>query len=248
MTTFEGWKIPQIDTATQQTLSDKTVLLHNRLITIASRFPNARFASSLAIEDMVITDVIAKLQLPISIFTLNTGRLNPETESLITQITNQYHLTIDVMHPDPQAVKTYVMAHGTNAFYENTILRKNCCYIRKVEPLKRALSSAKAWLTGQRREQSVTRDTLIFEQFDHDNNLIKFNPIYDWQEQDIWAYALTHHVPINPLYYKSYPSIGCEPCTKPVRLGEDIRSGRWWWETQDNKECGLHQHSSIDKT
>ena len=145
------------------------------------------------------------------------------------------------MTPEAAAVERYVSEHGRDAFYESVDLRRECCRIRKIEPLNRAISGADAWLTGQRREQSATREELPFEEFDRNHQIAKFNPIYDWHEVDVWAYVEAHQVPVNALYQQHYPSIGCEPCTKPVRLGEDIRAGRWWWENKDTKECGLHK-------
>lgn len=241
MSLFQGWRIPQVDATTQAQLPLKTAQLEQRLQGIASRFQNARFASSLAVEDMVITDVIARLRLPISIFTLETGRLNPETSVLIPQTNQRYDIELKVMHPNAQAVERYVTEHGRDAFYESVELRRECCRIRKIEPLNRAIVGADAWLTGQRREQSATREELPFEQHDANHNIAKFNPIFDWTELDVWAYVHEHQVPVNALYHQHYPSIGCEPCTKPVREGEDIRAGRWWWENKDTKECGLHK-------
>ena len=241
MSFFLGWAIPTVDEATQQQLAAKTAELEQRLRDIATRFQDARFASSLAVEDMVITDVIARLGLNIQIFTLETGRLNPETAALIPQTQERYGIELRVMTPEAAAVERYVSEHGRDAFYESVDLRRECCRIRKIEPLNRAISGADAWLTGQRREQSATREELPFEEFDRNHQIAKFNPIYDWHEVDVWAYVEAHQVPVNALYQQHYPSIGCEPCTKPVRLGEDIRAGRWWWENKDTKECGLHK-------
>ena len=241
MSFFKGWTIPKVDAHTQQNLVAKTEVLVSRLQEIASRFNDARFASSLAVEDMVITDVIARFQLPIHIFTLQTGRLNPETSALIPETESKYGLALEVMTPNAEAVANYVNTHGADAFYESVELRRECCRIRKIEPLNRAISGADAWLTGQRREQSATREELPFEQHDANHNIAKFNPIFDWTELDVWAYVAAHQVPVNALYQQHYPSIGCEPCTKPVREGEDIRAGRWWWENKDTKECGLHK-------
>lgn len=241
MSFFQGWVIPQVDDATRQNLLSKTAVLEQRLQDIAQRFDAARFASSLAVEDMVITDVIARLQLPIQIFTLQTGRLNAETSALIPQTEQRYGISLQVMEPVAQAVIQYEQQHGRDAFYESVDLRRECCRIRKIEPLNRAIVGADAWLTGQRREQSATREELPFEQHDANHNIAKFNPIFDWTELDVWAYVAAYDVPVNDLYHQHYPSIGCEPCTKPVRLGEDIRAGRWWWENKDTKECGLHK-------
>ena len=241
MSFFQGWTIPVVDEATHQHLAAKTTELEQRLRDIATRFGDARFASSLAVEDMVITDVIARLGLNIQVFTLETGRLNPETSALIPATEARYGIKLRVMTPNEAAVSDYVSEHGRDAFYEGVDLRRECCRIRKIEPLNRAISGADAWLTGQRREQSATREELPFEEFDANHQIAKFNPIFDWHEADVWAYVEAHKVPVNALYQQHYPSIGCEPCTKPVRAGEDIRAGRWWWENKDTKECGLHK-------
>lgn len=147
---------------------------------------------------------------------------------------------IEQFHPQAAAVEEYVGSHGLNAFYESADLRKRCCEIRKVEPLNRALSDVSAWVTGQRREQSVTRAELHEEEFDAARNIAKFNPLTDWTEAEVWDYLKALDVPVNPLHARGYPSIGCEPCTRAIRPGEDSRAGRWWWESRDTKECGLH--------
>jgi phosphoadenosine phosphosulfate reductase len=207
---------------------------------IAVRFPGAALASSLSAEDMVITDTIARLDLPLVVFTLDTGRLHAETLALIPKISAVYGLQIEVFQPDEQRVLQYVDKHGLNAFYESVELRRGCCAIRKVEPLQRALKGRSAWLTGQRRVQSVTRSDLAFEEFDDAHGLPKFNPLIEWSDDDVWAYVKAFDVPVNALHARGYPSIGCEPCTRAIKPGEDPRAGRWWWESADKKECGLH--------
>jgi len=207
---------------------------------IARDFAPAAFASSLGAEDMVITDLIARTGAAIEIFTLDTGRLPEETYRLIQDIRNRYDLAITAYAPDAAAVERYVAANGPNAFYESVEMRKECCRIRKVEPLKRALTGKKAWLTGLRREQSLTRADLAFREWDADHKLDKFNPLIDWSTDEVWAYVKAHEVPYSALHDKGYPSIGCAPCTRAITPGEDIRAGRWWWENPETKECGLH--------
>lgn len=236
------WQIPTPDDAVYQQLSDKIAQLEQRLQQINQQHQQVKFANSLAVEDMLITDVIAKLGLNIEVFTLETGRLNPETLILTTQIEQHYpKLNFKLYQPKDDAVADYVTNVGLNAFYDGIEQRKQCCFIRKVEPLNRALDDADAWLTGQRREQSITRQDLPFAEHDDARNIAKYNPIFDWTELDVWAYILQFNIPFNELYHRGYPSIGCEPCTMPVKFGEDIRSGRWWWEQRDSKECGLHK-------
>lgn len=210
------------------------------LARIASDFSPVVFASSLALEDMVLTDLIAWGQLPIRIFSLETGRLHTETLNMIERVKETYGISIALYRPDQKAVDEYVQQHGLNAFYDSVDMRKECCRIRKVEPLKLALQGNKAWITGQRRSQSSTRTDLQVQEDDVAHNMVKFNPLADWSEADVWHYIKSHHVPYNPLHDQGYPSIGCEPCTRAIQPGEDIRAGRWWWENPESKECGLH--------
>ncbi len=236
------WQIPQPDSTVRNNLKAKSEILSNRLTEIVTRHNCVRFASSLAVEDLVITDAIVKSGTNITVFTLETGKLNPETLALIEAIQRTYPtLQLQLFYPDAAAAKKYETEHGKFAFYDSVELRRECCFIRKIEPLNRALADADAWLTGQRREQSVTRTELAFHEQDNARHIDKYNPIFDWSEQEVWAYILQHQIPYNDLYNQGFPSIGCEPCTKPVRLGEDIRAGRWWWENKDSKECGLHK-------
>ena len=231
------WQIPQPDSTVRNNLKAKSEILSNRLTEIVTRHNCVRFASSLAVEDLVITDAIVKSGTNITVFTLETGKLNPETLALIEAIQRTYPtLQLQLFYPDAAAAKKYETEHGKFAFYDSVELRRECCFIRKIEPLNRALADADAWLTGQRREQSVTRTELAFHEQDNARHIDKYNPIFDWSEQEVWAYILQHQIPYNDLYNQGFPSIGCEPCTKPVRLGEDIRAGRWWWENKDSKE------------
>jgi phosphoadenosine phosphosulfate reductase len=210
------------------------------LARIARDFSPAVFASSLAAEDMVLTDLILRAKLPIGIFTLETGRLHQETLSMLDRIKETYGHDVAPYRPEPEAVEAYVRQNGLNAFYDSVDMRKECCRIRKVEPLNRALAGNKAWVTGQRRAQSTTRAALDVEEHDEAHGMTKFNPLADWSEEDVWHYIRSNNVPYNPLHDKGYPSIGCEPCTRAIQPGEDVRAGRWWWENPESRECGLH--------
>jgi len=221
-------------------LDARIILLERELAWIAAQNKRTALASSLSAEDMVITDAIARLGLPIDIFTLDTGRLHRETLELITATEQRYGLRIDVFKPEQSAVAAYIAAHGADGFYDGIAQRKLCCHIRKVEPLERALAGRDGWITGQRREQALTRVALQEREHDAERGIAKFNPLAEWSRNEVSAYAARHNIPMSPLYARGYVSIGCEPCTKAVRPGEDPRAGRWWWETQDTKECGLH--------
>jgi phosphoadenosine phosphosulfate reductase len=207
---------------------------------IAADFAPAVFASSLAAEDMVLTDLILRNKLGIGIFTLETGRLHAETLGMLDKIKDTYDYEVAPYRPEPAAVDAYVAQNGRDAFYNSVEMRKECCRIRKIEPLKRALAGNKSWVTGQRRAQSVTRAELHVQEEDAAHGMTKFNPLADWSEQDVWDYIHANNVPYNPLHDQGYPSIGCEPCTRAISPGEDVRAGRWWWENPDSKECGLH--------
>lgn len=210
------------------------------LAKIANDFAPAVFASSLAAEDMVLADMILRAKLPIVIFTLETGRLHAETLHMVDRIKETYDYDLTLYKPEPAAVNAYVQQNGLNAFYDSVEMRKECCRIRKVEPLNRALKGNKAWVTGQRRAQSTTRAELAIQELDEAHGMTKFNPLADWSEEDVWNYIRDNNVPYNSLHDKGYPSIGCEPCTRAIQPGEDVRAGRWWWESADTKECGLH--------
>ncbi len=207
---------------------------------IAAEFTPAVFASSLAAEDMVLTDLILKNKLPIGIFSLETGRLHQETLAVLEQVKAHYGYEIALFRPQTEAVDAYVAANGLNAFYDSVEMRRECCRVRKVEPLGRALLGNKAWVTGQRRAQSATRSDLRVEEDDPAHFMTKFNPLADWSEEEVWEYIRTNNVPYNALHDRGYPSIGCEPCTRAIQPGEDVRAGRWWWENPESKECGLH--------
>lgn len=198
------------------------------------------FANSFGVEDMVLTDLIAREFPRIEIFTLDTGRLPQETHDLMRRVADRYGVRLRVYYPDTQAVESFVNGHGPSAFYDSVALRKECCQVRKVEPLKRALAGKRAWITGLRREQAVTRRELPVSEFDETTGLFKFSPLADWSLIDVWTYVRGRDVPYNALHDHGYPSIGCAPCTRAVAAGEDLRAGRWWWEDPASKECGLH--------
>ena len=221
--------LPTLIDATEQTLAR-----------IAADFSPAVFASSLAAEDMVLTDLILKAKLPIGIFSLETGRLHQETLDVLDKVRQHYDHDITLYRPQPEAVEQYVQQNGLNAFYDSVEMRRECCRIRKVEPLGRALAGNKAWVTGQRRAQSSTRAELHVQEEDVAHAMTKFNPLADWSEEDVWAYIRANGVPYNALHDQGYPSIGCQPCTRAIEPGEDVRAGRWWWENPDSKDCGLH--------
>jgi phosphoadenosine phosphosulfate reductase len=222
-------KLDTLVAATRQTLA-----------LIAREYTPAVFASSLAAEDMVLTDLILKDKLPIGIFSLETGRLHKETLVMLDRVKAHYGYDIALFRPQQEAVDQYVAQNGLNAFYDSVDMRKECCRIRKVEPLGRALSGNKAWITGQRRAQSNTRTTLLVHEDDPAHLMDKFNPLADWSEEDVWEYLRANDVPTNALHDQGFPSIGCEPCTRAIEPGEDVRAGRWWWENPESKECGLH--------
>lgn len=205
------------------------------------------FANSLGAEDVVIADLISRYSPEISNFVLDTGRLPEETLKLLADVQARYsNISVKVYYPEAADVEGFVAENGVNAFYESQDLRKGCCFVRKIKPLKRALSTSKAWITGLRREQSVTRDEIQFEEWDEGNNMHKLNPLADWSEKEVWAYIKANDVPYNELHDKHYPSIGCAPCTRSISMGEDVRSGRWWWENPENRECGLHPATPLN--
>lgn len=197
-------------------------------------------SSSLSIEDQVLTDMICRLKPDARIFTLDTGRLFPETYNLIDQTAMHYGIRLEVFFPDCTEVEKLVADCGINGFYESLEKRKRCCRIRKLDPLERALRGLDAWICGLRREQSVTRSEMRAIEWDEAHGLLKINPLINWHEEQVWEYIRRNHVPYNKLHEQGFPSIGCQPCTRAVKPGEDIRAGRWWWESPDHKECGLH--------
>lgn len=211
-------------------------------------FSPVTFANSLGAEDMVLTDLIAKYQPNIDMFSLDTGRLPEETYALMQKVRTHYEAPLILYYPDAGDLEVYVAEHGVNGFYTSVQNRKDCCHVRKVRPLKRALVGAQAWITGMRREQAVTRGHLEEISYDTDNGLWKLNPLLEWSNDDVWSYIKENQVPYSALHDKSYPSIGCAPCTRAVEPGEDVRAGRWWWEDPQHKECGLHVGKSMPLT
>lgn len=207
---------------------------------IAREFAPATLSNGLGAEGMLLTDLIFTNELPIEVFTLDTGRLPNESYALMEAIALRYGVRLRVLSPDSAAVESYVKSQGVNGFYSSLEQRRACCRIRKVEPLKRALAGKKAWVTGIRRSQSVTRADVRVEEYDAEHGLMKFNPLADWSNAEVWAYIRSRQVPHHALHDRGYPSIGCAPCTRAVAPGEDPRAGRWWWERPESKECGLH--------
>jgi phosphoadenosine phosphosulfate reductase len=201
------------------------------------------FGSSLGAEDQVITDIIAKIDKSTKIFTLDTGRIFPETYQTLHETNQKYGIKVEVYFPNSEKVERMVNEKGINLFYESVENRKMCCHIRKIEPLQRAMTDVDAWVTGIRREQSVTRILTDIVELDAGTGKLKVNPLVNWTEEDVWNYINENEVPYNELHKKGFPSIGCQPCTRAVSEGEDIRAGRWWWEAPEQKECGLHKRN-----
>ena len=195
-------------------------------------------ASSLGAEDMVVTHLLQQSGIDASIFVLDTGMLHAETLALVGRIEERYQRKVDVYRPDTSAASAFVQTHGSDAMYKSLELRKQCCHIRKMEPLARALAGKNGWFTGLRREQSSFRAEV--HDIEPQAERVKINPLADWGWVDVWHFIATHDVPFNPLHDQFFPSIGCAPCTRAVTLGEDFRAGRWWWEQESAKECGLH--------
>jgi len=198
-------------------------------------------ASSLGAEDQVLTEMVCNIDKNTKIFTLDTGRLFPETYDLIHRTNSKYKIKMQVYFPNSEKVEEMVNAKGINLFYESVENRKLCCGIRKIEPLKRAFIGLEVWICGLRRDQSVTRTGMQVVEWDDSNNILKINPLIEWSEQQVWDYINENKIPYNTLHDKGFPSIGCQPCTRAVMEGEDIRAGRWWWEHPETKECGLHK-------
>lgn len=215
------------------------------LLAKAARIQPAAFSTSFGAEDMVLLDLIRRHELPISIFTLDTGRLPEETYRLMQDVEERYGQCVSAYFPDAQAVQRLVATNGINGFYTSVDKRKACCAVRKTEPLARALAGKRAWVTGMRASQSVTRAQLAPHERDAAIGIEKFNPLHDWTEAEVWAYVRAEGVPYNELHERFYPSIGCAPCTRAISPGEDIRAGRWWWESPAEKECGLHVRKPL---
>jgi phosphoadenosine phosphosulfate reductase len=214
------------------------------LLELADLYPGSIvFSTSFGIEDQAITHIISEAGVNVKIFTLDTGRLFPETYSTWTATLDRYKTRIEGYYPDEQQLQQWVTENGPNAFYGSVDARKACCHIRKVEPLKRALNGNKVWVTGIRAAQSPDRkDTPILE-WDGANNILKYNPLLNWSDDELNQFIRVNNVPYNPLHDRGFVSIGCAPCTRAIKPGEDFRAGRWWWEDSSKKECGLHVHT-----
>ncbi len=198
-------------------------------------------STSMGLEDQALTHMVSEINRKAKIFTLDTGRLFPETYDLIDRTAKKYKITIEVFFPDAAEVEQMVAEKGINLFYDSIENRKLCCHIRKIKSLMRTTKNLDAWMTGLRHEQAVTRKDLKPVEWDKVNGLVKINPLIDWTEQQVWDYVDRYNVPVNPLHKKGFASIGCQPCTRAIEPGEDIRAGRWWWENPETKECGLHK-------
>jgi phosphoadenosine phosphosulfate reductase len=217
--------------------------IHEFIKLLTEQFPGqVTFSTSFSYEDQVIAHEILSNQLPVNIFTLDTGRLFAETYSVWNNTNEKYNAKITAYYPDYRLLEEFVTGKGPNAFYESVENRKQCCFIRKVEPLKRALAGNAIWITGLRAEHSPDRKDLSVIEWDETNQIIKYNPILHWTTEQVKKYIDDNNVPYNILHDRGFVSIGCAPCTRAVRPGEDFRAGRWWWEDAAKKECGLHIH------
>jgi phosphoadenosine phosphosulfate reductase len=209
-------------------------------LALAATLGRAVFTTSLGIEDQMITAAIGTHRLPIEVSTLQTGRLFAETLALISETEERYDLTIRRFEPEQDDIDAYAEKYGLNGFYDSIEARHACCHVRKLIPLAKALSGADVWITGLRRGQSGNRASTPFAEYDADRNLLKINPLADWDIETIHAHVAAEAIPVNPLHGRGYPSIGCEPCTRAIKPGEPERAGRWWWENDETRECGLH--------
>jgi len=213
------------------------------LFELTKEFPGqVTFSTSFSFEDQVITHKIVSNSVPVTIFTLDTGRLFPETYSVWSATNEKYNTRIKAYYPDHSLLENFIEVKGPNSFYESVENRKGCCHIRKVEPLKRALKGNAVWITGLRAEHSADRHDMPQVEWDEGNKIIKYHPILHWTTEDVKQYISKNEIPYNPLHDKGFVSIGCAPCTRAIRPGEDFRAGRWWWEDNTKKECGLHVH------
>ena len=211
------------------------------LALLADRFPGqVSFSTSFGLEDQILSHFIFEHALPIRVFTLDTGRNFQETYATWNKTLLRYGRPIEAFAPVGASVEALVQQKGPNSFYESIANRKECCYVRKVEPLARALAGQRVWLTGIRAEQSANREHMHRAEWDAGHQLIKVHPLFDWTWDQAWAFAQQHGIPVNPLHRQGFVSIGCAPCTRAIQPGEDFRAGRWWWEDQAAKECGLH--------
>jgi len=225
-----------------QSLVEQTRALLQRAV---SEYQDVIYSNSLGAEAMVLTDIICTEVPEIQIFTLDTGRLHDETLALLDRLERRYQRRIAVFYPDAARIEPYVRDNGINGFYLGLGERQSCCQIRKIEPFKRAVSGHKAWVTGVRREQSTERAHGEALAWDERHGMWKVSPLLEWSEQDVWAYIEARNLPYNPLHDKGFPSIGCAPCTRAVEPGADPRSGRWWWENPESRECGLQPRRRV---
>ena len=217
--------------------SPPEVLLKHFLEDYGSRIA---LASSIGAEDQALSHMLLKINPGAKIFVIDTGRLHQETYTVIDNMMKRYSMCYEVYFPESQDVEEMVSSHGPNLFYESIEKRQNCCHVRKIKPLKRALGSLEAWIVGLRKEQAVTRTSIEKIEWDETNGLVKLNPLADWTTKMVWDYINANDIPYNKLHDEGFPSIGCAPCTRAIKEGEDIRAGRWWWESPEHKECGLH--------
>lgn len=234
------------DNLSQITYQKDRLNILTPLSVLAAEYPGkVTFSSSFSYEDQVISHVILENKLPISIFTLDTGRMFPETYSTWNSTNEKYNTRVKAYYPNQDSLGEFIAAKGPNSFYESVDNRKACCFIRKVEPLKRALAGNSVWITGLRAEQSADRHNLPMVEWDEANQVVKYHPILHWTTEEVKTFIKDNQIPYNPLHDKGFVSIGCAPCTRAIRPGEDFRAGRWWWEDADKKECGLHVHEPI---
>lgn len=218
----------------------------DQLRILVNRFPGeVVFSTSFGLEDQAITHFIAANKIPIRVFTLDTGRNFPETYSTWSRTIEKYNISIKSWHPDADTLQNFITENGPDSFYNSVDNRKQCCYIRKVEPLQKALKGNKIWITGIRAEQSNNRNDMPMLEWDEVNHMIKFHPLLSWTWGQVKQFVSRNDVPYNPLHDKGFVSIGCAPCTRAIKPGEDFRAGRWWWEDNSKKECGLHIHTDV---
>ncbi len=226
----------------------KDLSLAERLAFVAGLGSRSVFTTSLGIEDQVITAAIGTHRLPIDVATLETGRLFAETVRLIDETEDRYGITITRFYPEKDDIDAYAAKYGLSGFYESVEARHACCHVRKLIPLAKALEGAGFWITGLRRGQSGNRASTPFAEYDAERNLIKINPLADWDIDAIKAHVAAENIPVNPLHARGYPSIGCEPCTRAIKPGEPERAGRWWWENDEKRECGLHVAEAVQSS
>ena len=236
----ERWQAPEYGGSECERLA-KAKRLDDQLGQIAAEHKSVSFACSFSIEDIILVERIASLGLGITIFAIDTGRLPGETLEFADHIEDHYDVSIQRIAPDSESLQKLAGLQHDDDIYLSESFRKKCCEVRKLAPLGRALAHADAWVTGMRREQSATRASIAYKEFDHARGIAKFNPLVEWSTAEVWSFARQQKIPIHPLHERGYPSIGCAPCTRAVRAHEDLRAGRWWWLSNDSKECGLHQ-------